>query len=117
MFSYFQVQFQKCYYCFSSLSQYEIILKQCKRKHIHLFYNFCVKIFLFIPSLIIIHAIFSEGKNLTEKMVLLREEGETHLAIQETRCPSRGTTSVTAQWQIIAVSVKDTKSEEEINSL
>ena len=50
-------------------------------------------------------------------MVLLREEGETHLAIQETRCPSRGTTSVTAQWQIIAVSVKDTKSEEELNSL
>lgn len=35
--------------------------------------------FLFIPSFIIIHAVYSEGKNFTEKVILIKEEGETHL--------------------------------------
>ena len=114
MFSHFQVQFQKCYFHFSSLSQYEIILKQCKSKHINLFCNLCDKyIYFYLFLHLLLFMLFTQKAKISlRRWYLLKRRERLIWQSRKQGILPRGIASATAQGQIIAVSVKDTESEE-----
>ena len=113
------MQFQKCHFCFSSLSQYEIILKQCKRKHINLFCNFCDKyIYFYLFLHLLLFMLFTQKAKISLRRwyLLKRKERPIWQSRKQGVLPG-GTASATAQRQIIAVSVKHTESEVLLKSL